>query len=123
MKLNKIDYIECGANPETDTLGLVDHAINLKDTKIAMMILKQEDNSYRISLRSKGQINVGEIAKQFGGGGHEHMAAFNANAISDFKDDFIRICNKELQGLNENLDDSNNLFFEDTNNDIEDILN
>ena len=113
MKLNKTDYIECDANPDTDTLGLVDYAISLKDVKIAMMILKQEDNSYYVSLRSKGQINVGQIARQFGGGGHEQMAAFHANAITDFKDDFIKICNEKFEELNEQGDEKNNLFFDD----------
>ena len=114
MKLNKVDYNECEANPETDTLGIVDHAIGLKDVKIAMMIMKQEDNSYRISLRSKQGINVGEIAAKFGGGGHETMAAFSALNISDFKDDFLKICNKEF-GNAEKDNAADNLFFDDTN--------
>ena len=114
MKLTKADYLECGANPDTDTLGLVDHAISLKDVKIAMMILKQEDNSYHISLRSKGQINVGQLARHFGGGGHEQMAAFDANAITDFKDEFVKLCNKEFQNLEE-TSDKNNLFFDNPN--------
>ena len=114
MKLNKVDYNECEANPETDTLGIVDHAIGLKDVKIAMMIMKQEDNSYRISLRSKQGINVGEIAAKFGGGGHETMAAFSALNISDFKDDFLKICNKEF-GNAEKDNSADNLFFDDTN--------
>ena len=112
MKLNKVDYNECEANPETDTLGIVDHAIGLKDVKIAMMIMKQEDNSYRISLRSKQGINVGEIATKFGGGGHETMAAFSALNISDFKEDFLKICNKEF-GNSEKDNSVDNLFFDD----------
>lgn len=112
MKLNKVDYNECDANPETDTLGIVDHAIGLKDVKIAMMIMKQEDNSYKISLRSKKGINVGEIAQKFGGGGHETMASFSALNISDFKEDFLKICNKEFENV-DSKNDADNLFFED----------
>ena len=115
MKLNKADFVECGANPNTDTLGIVDYAISLKDAKIAMLLVKQEDNSYHISLRSKGQINVGQIARQFGGGGHQNMAAFNADAISDFKDDFIRVSVKEIQKTEEQQDRANNLFFDEPN--------
>lgn len=116
MKLNKADYIECDANPDTDTLGIVDYAISLKDAKIAMLILKQEDNTYHISLRSKGQINVGQIARHFGGGGHEHMAAFNAGAIADFKDDFLKICDKEFERIEKQKDEPNDLFFDEPRN-------
>ena len=31
-------------------------------------------SEYRVSLRSKGSIDVGEVAKRFGGGGHKNAS-------------------------------------------------
>ncbi len=118
MRLNKSDYVECDANPETDTLGIVDYAINIKDVKIAMILLKQDDNTYKISLRSKDGINVADIAKKFGGGGHENMAVFTSSNISEFKDEFMKICGNTLKHSPNNEDVSHeNLFFKDDEED------
>ena len=35
-----------------------------------MSLMEYKPNLYKISLRSKGKVNVNEIAVSFGGGGH-----------------------------------------------------
>ena len=36
-----------------------------------MFFREQPDGNFRVSLRSKGAVNVAAVAEQFGGGGHE----------------------------------------------------
>lgn len=46
-----------------------------KPNDIAFMWAKQKDGSFKVSLRSTG-VDVGELAQQMGGGGHERAAGF-----------------------------------------------
>ena len=56
---------------EEDCEGIVNYALSIQDVEIAAFFRELPDGRYRVSLRSKGQLNVADIAEQFGGGGHE----------------------------------------------------
>jgi bifunctional oligoribonuclease and PAP phosphatase NrnA len=59
-----------------DTEGLVEKARDIKGVQMSVLI-KQDGNIWRISLRSRlNQYNVSNIASSFGGGGHILAAAF-----------------------------------------------
>lgn len=49
--------------------------LNIKYPPMAI-VWSEKDGSRKVSLRSNGQVNVSEIAKKFGGGGHVRAAAF-----------------------------------------------
>lgn len=69
--LKKSDYSKSGATRE-DTEGLIDHIRSIEPVEVACLFEEIEQGETRISLRSKHpEINVNEIAKQFGGGGHK----------------------------------------------------
>ena len=53
--------------------GLVDLGRHIDGVEVS--IFMREDNGYRISFRSNGLIDVNEVAKKFGGGGHKMAAA------------------------------------------------
>ena len=57
----------------------IDSVINtFRDTdkiKISVLIKQQTENEYKVSFRSKGNIDVGLIAQNLGGGGHKNAAA------------------------------------------------
>ena len=57
----------------------IDSVINtFRDTdkiKISVLIKQQTEYEYKVSFRSKGNIDVGLIAKNLGGGGHKNAAA------------------------------------------------
>ncbi|MBV9145145.1 MAG: bifunctional oligoribonuclease/PAP phosphatase NrnA, partial [Acidobacteria bacterium] len=55
---------------EEDCEGLVNYALSIDGVEVAMFFRELADGRYRVSLRSKGQVNVGTVAEQFGGGGH-----------------------------------------------------
>jgi phosphoesterase RecJ-like protein len=42
--------------------------------QVAVLLKEQADGSFRVSLRSRGKVNVMEIAKRLGGGGHFRAA-------------------------------------------------
>ena len=67
-----------------DTYGIVDNGLNLKDTEACALIIETTPRHFYVSLRSKGNVNVGEIAKKFKGGGSNVLAAYQAKG--DIKD-------------------------------------
>jgi len=72
--LKKKDFARTGAD-RSDTEGLIDHIRAVQPVVVACVFEEIEENLVRISLRSKSpRINVSEILKQFGGGGHAAAA-------------------------------------------------
>ncbi len=55
---------------DEDCEGLVNYALSIQGVEVALFFRELADGRYRVSLRSKGQVNVAAIAEQFGGGGH-----------------------------------------------------
>jgi bifunctional oligoribonuclease and PAP phosphatase NrnA len=58
-----------GAKDE-DCEGLVNYALSIQDVEVAAFFRELPDGRYRVSLRSKGAVNVAAVAERFGGGGH-----------------------------------------------------
>jgi bifunctional oligoribonuclease and PAP phosphatase NrnA len=56
---------------EEDCEGLVNYALSIHDVEVAAFFREMPDGRFRVSLRSKGQLNVADVASRFGGGGHE----------------------------------------------------
>src|SRR5690242_1148419 len=55
---------------EEDCEGLVNYALSIGDAEVAVFFRELPDGRFRVSLRSKGKLDVAQIAEQFGGGGH-----------------------------------------------------
>jgi bifunctional oligoribonuclease and PAP phosphatase NrnA len=58
--------------------ALIDLLRSADVAEVALVLKPDPDGSWRASLRSKGTVNVGELAASFGGGGHAFAAGFNA---------------------------------------------
>ena len=72
--LKRSDYVRTGANLD-DSEGLIDHIRAIEPVVVACLFEEMEPGLTRISLRSKSDdVNVNEIAAQFGGGGHRAAA-------------------------------------------------
>jgi bifunctional oligoribonuclease and PAP phosphatase NrnA len=56
---------------EEDCEGLVNYALSIQDVEVAAFFRELADGCYRLSLRSKGKLNVASVAERFGGGGHK----------------------------------------------------
>ena len=74
MVVTQSDLREAGATME-HTDGFIDIPRTVKGVDIAMLYSEMGEKFFKLSLRSKGQVNVEKIAAQFGGGGHINAAA------------------------------------------------
>jgi phosphoesterase RecJ-like protein len=57
-----------------DTENFVDYPRKIKGVEVAVLFREEARNVYKLSMRSKGTVNVAEIARTFGGGGHANAA-------------------------------------------------
>jgi bifunctional oligoribonuclease and PAP phosphatase NrnA len=64
------EQMEHAGAKEEDCEGLVNYALSIQEVEVAAFFRELPDGRFRVSLRSKGQLNVSAIAEQFGGGGH-----------------------------------------------------
>jgi phosphoesterase RecJ-like protein len=72
--LKKADFARSGAD-SCDSEGLIDHIRAIEPVVVACVFEELEPELTRISLRSKKtDVNVNEIAAEFGGGGHSAAA-------------------------------------------------
>ena len=73
-----------GNNVQMDeTEKLIDLLRSTRAADVAAMFKEQDDGRFRVSLRSRGPVSVGEIARSQGGGGHELAAGFTANGVEE----------------------------------------
>src|SRR5205085_2943007 len=75
MFVTRDDMERCQALDE-DCEGLVNYAISIAGVEVAVFFRELANSRWRVSLRSKGAINVAAIAETFGGGGHDCASGF-----------------------------------------------
>ena len=56
---------------EEDCEGLVNYVLSIGEIEVAALFRELPDGRLRVSLRSKGRLDVAKVAERFGGGGHE----------------------------------------------------
>ena len=62
---------------EEDCEGIVNYALSIAGVEVAVFLRELPERGIRLSLRSKGRVNVAAIAERLGGGGHEAAAGCN----------------------------------------------
>lgn len=62
-----------------ETEGLIEVLRSVGAARVAMIAKQQSDGAWKVSLRSRGGVDVGRVARDLGGGGH----AFLAGMIAD----------------------------------------
>lgn len=67
------DMVKSSAADE-DCEGIVNFAAGIADIEAAAFLRELPDGRVRVSLRSKGQLNVAAFAERWGGGGHKNAA-------------------------------------------------
>jgi phosphoesterase RecJ-like protein len=68
-----VDYRETGALP-SDTEDLVNECLTVDGVEAAFILIEQTNGNVKASLRSRSQLDVSQIAGNFGGGGHKQAA-------------------------------------------------
>lgn len=57
-----------------DTEGLINLPLTVREIQAVVFFKEIGGNAYRVSMRSKGDIDVGAVAKAVGGGGHKNAS-------------------------------------------------
>ena len=68
---------ECGGTYD-DTEGIVNLPLTVKEIEAVAFFKDAGPDDWRVSMRSKGEVDVNAIAKEFGGGGHKNAAGCSA---------------------------------------------
>lgn len=68
--LTQADFKRTGAKL-SDTENLIDECRRINSIEAAALLVELADGQVKVSLRSRGAINVCKIAEKFGGGGHK----------------------------------------------------
>ncbi len=111
IKLTQKDFHKTHANYE-DSMGIVDNALAIEGVKIAACFIekevedKEEPNIY-VSLRGKGSnVDVVTLAKEFGGGGHDGVAAFQfKGSIKDIETQLVTKAIEIVNNITEDEED------------------
>lgn len=69
--------------PFDETEKMIDLVRQTRAATVAAMFKENDQGEFRVSLRSKGPVSVGAIARSLGGGGHELAAGFTANSVEE----------------------------------------
>src|SRR5436305_10697559 len=70
MYVTREDMERCGAIDE-DCEGLANWSLGIENVEVALFFRELPTHRFRVSLRSKGRVNVAQVAERFGGGGHK----------------------------------------------------
>jgi phosphoesterase RecJ-like protein len=71
-------FQRAGAGP-ADSEGLIDHARSVAGVNAVGLIRRRDDGSTKVSLRSRGEVDIEKIARRHGGGGHRNAAGFTTS--------------------------------------------
>ena len=85
MKLRLGDFAETGARQD-ETENLVNEPMRMGCVEVSMLLVQTPDDGgrcIRVSLRSRGGVDVAAVARRFGGGGHVQAAGLRADEDID----------------------------------------
>jgi phosphoesterase RecJ-like protein len=99
---------------EEDCEGIVNYAICISGVEAAVFLRELPERRVRLSLRSKGRVNVSKIAAGLGGGGHENASGVTLEGpITRALDEILAELRPELELLalgGRNADDPEDAF-------------
>lgn len=73
MRVSNQDIVETGATGE-DMAGLVNYGRNIEGVEVGLLLTETKPGIVKVGLRSRSRIDVAQIAKSVGGGGHARAA-------------------------------------------------
>ena len=66
-----------------ETEGLIDVLRSVETAQVAMIAKQLPEGGWKVSLRSRGGVDVGRVARELGGGGHAFLAGLIASGALD----------------------------------------
>ena len=96
MYFSREDQVICCAT-SADTSNLVNEIINIGSVRVAISITETHPNSFKVSIRTKGDVDASSIAAVFGGGGHRNASGFMVNGFyGNVLDDILKATRDRL---------------------------
>jgi phosphoesterase RecJ-like protein len=97
MCVAKEDFDRTGANVG-DTENLINIPLQIRTVEVSLLFVEpREPGPVRVSLRSKGQVDVARFAEQFAGGGHARAAGLKINgSLREVHDRVVAAMTKSL---------------------------
>ncbi len=79
----KKDMLERYHISYNDVENLVDYVINIYGVKIGILFKEKDIKEIKLSLRSKGDLDVASFARKYSGGGHKNAAGCSITGLLD----------------------------------------
>ena len=99
IKIRDADLFHYGLDPD-DSRDVVDFVMNIETLEAAVLFREDSPTSYKMSLRSKGKIEVLEVAEVLGGGGHVFAAGAQVHGrFEDMRDQVMEFLEKKIRAL------------------------
>ena len=73
IALSRRQIMDCGAE-QADTSEIVNHLFAIGGVRVCLLFKELPDGKVKVSLRSKGSIDVHQVATTYGGGGHQNAS-------------------------------------------------
>lgn len=80
-----------------DTEGLINLPLAVRDIQAVVMFKSERQGETRVSLRSKGSVDVRAVAARYGGGGHTNAAGFTAPG--SYADVHVRVVREAVDAI------------------------
>jgi bifunctional oligoribonuclease and PAP phosphatase NrnA len=85
---------------EEDCEGIVNYALSVEGVEASAFLRELPEGRIRLSLRSKGRVNVAALAEKLGGGGHENAAGCTLDGpLERALEDILAVLRPEVAGL------------------------
>jgi phosphoesterase RecJ-like protein len=65
-----------------DAEGLIDVPRSIAGVEAVALVRRRDDGTHKVSLRSRGEVDVEKIARHHGGGGHKNAAGFTVEGAA-----------------------------------------
>ena len=81
-----------------DTEGVINQPLTVKEIQAVVFFKQVEGRHFRVSLRSKGDVDIGAVAKEFGGGGHKNAAGCSVDGhIDELRNIFVEKMRRAIE--------------------------
>jgi len=80
--IERADFEAAGALP-SDSEDIINMTLGVAGTEVAVILVEQKSGGFKVSFRSRCDVDCAEVARQFGGGGHKQAAGALVKAPLD----------------------------------------
>ncbi|RMG04824.1 MAG: bifunctional oligoribonuclease/PAP phosphatase NrnA [Acidobacteria bacterium] len=79
-----LEMMKEAGSSDGDHAGFVNIPLSAKEVKAVVYMRETQPQTYRVSFRSKGNVDVSKVAERFGGGGHKNAAGCRVQGDWDY---------------------------------------